>query len=40
MKKILSLLAILLFITASTFGDDATNYNYSGDAKYIKGDTK
>jgi tetratricopeptide (TPR) repeat protein len=38
MKKVFSLLVALLLITASAFGDDATDYYNSGNAKIAKGD--
>jgi len=36
--RIPSLLAALFFIASSALGDDATNYNKSGEVKFIKGD--
>ncbi|HMD53908.1 MAG TPA: tetratricopeptide repeat protein, partial [Phycisphaerae bacterium] len=38
MKKVLTSLAALFLITASAFGDDATNDYNSGHAKFVKGD--
>jgi TPR repeat len=38
LKRFLQLLTASYFIASSAFGDDATNYGSSGDAKFIKGD--
>jgi hypothetical protein len=36
--RIPSLLVVLFFVVSSAFGDDATNYYNSGQAKFNKGD--